>query len=124
MNSTFISYILLYSAMYGVDPKLVASIIQVESSGVPSKHGALGEIGLMQLRPEYFHYPKGYLKDPKHNIAVGVRYLASLQKTCPHKVDKTFVICFNLGVRGASHIKHPKQFKYYKRVIKVYRGYQ
>lgn len=118
MTTAILTWILYYCSIYKVDPVLVRSMIQVESSGDSSKVGDLGEIGLLQLRPEYFG--KG-LKDPKHNIEAGVKHLAYLQDHCIHKTDETFIICYNVGIAGAKKIKNPKKFIYYKNVMKEYK---
>jgi len=58
----------------GVPISLALAQAQQESSLVPSKIGAKGEIGLFQLRPEYFS-GQGDLTDPTINANVGLAYL-------------------------------------------------
>jgi len=93
-------------------------MVQVESSGDATKVGELGEIGLLQLRPEYFGTK---LRDPKHNIEMGVKHLAYLQHACPFKEDSSYTICYNVGVVGAKKVKFPKKNKYYLSVMKEYK---
>jgi soluble lytic murein transglycosylase-like protein len=61
----------------------VFAVIDVESGGDPNAKGGVGEIGLMQLRPE-FHAPGGdasRLYDPETNIRIGTAYLDKLWNT-------------------------------------------
>ncbi len=103
------------SHKYNVDYNLVMSVIEVESRFNPKKVGSVGEIGLMQLRPEYF---PTVTFDIKNNIDHGVRYLAWLKKYCPHKDEKTFVVCYNNGPNR--RVNYPKLFPYYKKVMLAY----
>lgn len=121
MSNLILSYILLYSSMYSVDPLLVRAVIEVESRGNIHQTGAAGEIGLMQLLPESFpHLNHKKLENPKLNIQMGVKYLAEMKKYCPHQEDMTWLVCYNAGVGGASKFKFPKKFVYYKKVMKEY----
>lgn len=68
-------------ARYGVDPAVILSVIQVESSGNPAATGAAGEIGLMQVMPATAQLVRpgitpAELRDPATNVDVGARYLA------------------------------------------------
>lgn len=68
--------------MYGLDPRLLAAIMQVESGGVPTATGAPTRWGraqgLMQVMP--FHegrlQPGETLRDPWANIRIGAEILA------------------------------------------------
>lgn len=113
--------ILIQSSAQKVDPYLVAAVVQVESQFNPQTVGSIGEIGLMQLRPEYF--ANGRPKDlfnPEMNIRLGIGYLAKIKNRCRHKVGNTFLVCYNAGVTGGSRIKNPSQFPYVVRVSKAY----
>ena len=81
------SEILLYSAENDLDPKLVASLINVESSFEANSKSSSGAIGLMQIMPktgefvaemlnEEFSEQKLY--EPKTNIKYGCKYLKYL----------------------------------------------
>ena len=39
---------------------------------------------------------------------------------CKYKLEKTFVVCYNLGIAGARKIKYPTKFPYYKKVMLAY----
>jgi hypothetical protein len=118
--------------LYGVDPNMAMAVAAHESKLNERAVGALGEIGLMQLRPEYFSKscksqgkgapaPCGQeLFNPAVNLDIGIRNLAELQRSCRHKADGTWVICHNLGVVGGSRIQRPKEFGYYKLVMAEY----
>jgi soluble lytic murein transglycosylase-like protein len=113
--------ILIASATNHVDPLLVAAVVQVESKFNTQTVGALGEIGLMQLRPEFFA-PKqpGKLFNADTNINIGVKYLKLVESRCRHKLNNTFVVCYNAGIAGGSRLLDPGKFSYYKRVSKEY----
>lgn len=121
-----LSTVFLMSATYNADPYLVAAVVNVESGFNPITVGTVGEIGLMQLRPEY-HIKKGYsfmLFDPKVNLQQGIKYLKSVQSECRHKEKLTFLVCYNAGVAGGSKIKNPRSFDYYKKVTASYNAFK
>jgi soluble lytic murein transglycosylase-like protein len=89
------------------------AIATVESRLNPNAIGAIGEIGLFQLRPEFHSVKRGEID---HNINVATRYLAKLQKQCAHYGD-AFFVCFNYG--PGRRLKRPKQFPYYIKVMEV-----
>lgn len=71
------------SAVYGVPSCTIAAVIMHESRGHVWATGAVGEIGLMQLRPEYFlnrgESPQ-VLRNPIVNIQRGTRHIAYLTR--------------------------------------------
>jgi soluble lytic murein transglycosylase-like protein len=66
------------SAQYGVDPRLVRAMIQVESAFEPAAVSRKGAIGLMQLMPATARQYRADPYDPKANIEAGVKHLRSL----------------------------------------------
>ena len=118
ISKAILHWIIYYSSFYGIDPMLTKAIILNESNGNANAIGDKGEIGLMQLSPDYFY---GNLFDPRTNIKLGVRYLSKVKKECKYKADNTFINCFNLGVEGGSKLKHPKSWPYYINTMKLYR---
>lgn len=114
------SLIFKYASIFGIDPYLAMSIVKVESSFVPTVIGTKGEIGLFQIRPEYVNYTRKQLFNIETNIKVGISILSKKKKLCPHK---EYIVCYNVGVTGAKKIKNPKEFPYYKKVMKEYEIY-
>lgn len=119
-----ISLVLLISSMYNMNPSVVLSVIEVESQFHPDAVGSQGEIGLMQIRPEYASYSREALFNPAINIMVGVEQLARDRATCKHKRDHSYVVCFNLGVARGNKLKYPQLFPYYRKVSEAMRKYQ
>ena len=70
---------LRYGAEQGVDPALIASVMTVESGGKAAAHGAVGEVGLMQILPStgmwIGNVSQGELTIPSVNIRVGTAYI-------------------------------------------------
>jgi soluble lytic murein transglycosylase-like protein len=66
----------------GLSPKLVASIVQVESSGRPSVVSSKSAVGLMQVHhPTWGHlWTKKELMNPETNILAGTRILKAYMK--------------------------------------------
>ena len=120
MSALIISLILQYSDQYNIDPVLVAAVIQNESSFNTKAVGPVGEVGLMQLRPEYFpQYSKQQLFNPKVNIRLGVEHLSRIKMSCKHQDKNTWIVCYNTGIAGGNKIKHPELFPYYKKVMGI-----
>lgn len=121
MNPLYLKWILLYSSVYGIDPKLATSIAQYESSGYYNTIGLHGEIGLFQIRPEYSKLTVNQLLNPKLNIQEGIKKLYEAKKDCLHQREYSWIVCYNVGVAGGRKIVRPKQFIYYRRVMSIYR---
>lgn len=78
-----------YSALHGVDPYLVISVIREESRFKPKSISPKGAVGLMQLMPDTAREIAVWLKEdfeevdltePDDNIRYGTWYLASRSK--------------------------------------------
>ena len=97
-------YILSYSKLYNLDPILVASLINEESSFDNTATSSRGAVGLMQLMPQTAKYvcdliSEDYenlnLLDPETNIRIGCCYLAYLTEKFE---NTTSVLCaYNAG---------------------------
>lgn len=104
-----------------MDPQLALAVVKVESNYNTSAVGSYGEVGLMQIRPEYSRHTATELLNPKTNVKEGIRKLKEAKKHCKHQVDNTWVICFNKGVAGGSKLKYPLKDSYYKNIMKEYK---
>jgi|GEM_PF-1675201 len=113
--------IVIASSAQHADPYLVAAVVETESKFDSRKVGSLGEIGLMQLRPEYFSksHPKS-LFNPQFNLDVGIRYLKQVEQSCVHKAALTYLVCYNAGITGGSNLRRPTSFPYYLKVRSAY----
>jgi soluble lytic murein transglycosylase-like protein len=117
MQSLFIALIYSLAPNFNIDGNLAVSIAQHESKLNPNAIGTHKEVGLFQVRPQYSKYTAKQLHNPRINILEGLRILAEAKSKCKHKIDKTYVVCYNLGKAGGSRIKYPKQFSYYKKIM-------
>ncbi len=64
-----------WAAQYGLDPALVATVMQIESCGNPQAVSSSGAQGLFQVMP--FHFGNGDdMQDPDTNAARGLAYLS------------------------------------------------
>ncbi|MGZ5279142.1 MAG: lytic transglycosylase domain-containing protein [Pseudobdellovibrionaceae bacterium] len=94
------------SHKYNFDPVFVMALIRTESNFNPLALGSVGEIGLMQIRPETAEWMakrakikwKGEktLKDPIQNIRIGVAYMAYLRDHFDNKAYK-YLSAYNVG---------------------------
>jgi soluble lytic murein transglycosylase-like protein len=66
--------ILLWSAEYGLDPNLVATVMQIESCGDPKARSSAGASGLFQVMPFHFYVVENPY-DPDTNAKRGLGYL-------------------------------------------------
>lgn len=109
--------IVKYSDYYGVDSNLVASIVDIESGYNPNAVGSShGEIGLMQLRPE-FHECASF--NIEKNIACGTRYLSKVRRIKEAEWGCYWPVAFNYG--PYSVIKRPQNTGYWSKLEE--RGY-
>jgi soluble lytic murein transglycosylase len=135
MSQVLIQLIATYSMLYGIDPEMALAVATHESKLNSQAVGTYGELGLMQLRPEYYaascknrqdeSAPCGKeLFNPETNLQIGIKALADMKKRCGHKKNNTWLVCYNAGVKGGSRLQNPKEFAYYKHVIQEYKEIQ
>lgn len=97
---------------HGLDPKLVLAIIEVESNFNPKAVGRThGELGLMQLRPE-FHACASL--EELANILCGVKYLSKLKSRFESRLGTAWFVRYNWG--ESRPLPAPKQTHYFRRV--------
>jgi soluble lytic murein transglycosylase-like protein len=111
---------------YGLDPRLVAAVIMVESSGDARAVSRKGARGLMQLMP---HTAKmlgvGDVFDPAQNVEAGVRYLKDLLDRHDHDLQLALA-AYNAGPSAVARYggipPYPETQKYVNRVLELYEG--
>jgi len=111
---------------HDLDPRLVAAVIWVESSGDPRAVSSKGAKGLMQLMPqtaETLGVQDAF--NPEQNIDGGVRYLKGLLDQ--HGDDVSLALAsYNAGpgavARHGGIPPYPETKKYVKRVLEIYEG--
>lgn len=114
---TLYSCILFYSMLSGIDPEITRAVIKVESDGNVMAVGKLGDSGLMQVRHQFVPESQLQLFNPCTNVRRGVALLKKAKDSCKHKLNNTWLVCYNLGLKGGSRIKRPTSFIYYKKVM-------
>ena len=69
--------ILQWANQHGLDPNMVATVMQIESCGDPAAVSIAGAQGLFQVMP--FHFERGeVMTDPDTNAYRGMKFLAEL----------------------------------------------
>jgi soluble lytic murein transglycosylase-like protein len=111
------SCVLFYSLLAGIDPQITHAVIQVESKGNPFALGSHQDSGLMQIRHQFVPETQQQLFQGCTNIMRGVSLLKQAKDKCKHKLNNTWLVCYNLGISGGSKIKNPSSFIYYKKVM-------
>ncbi len=115
MNSYILNLVLFWSSVYNVDPRVAMQVIAVESNYKVNAVGSQGEVGLMQLAPDSFpKLKRSTLFDPAVNIRLGIKYISECKRSCKHKKDKDYLVCYNAGITGGSKYKYPRMSKYLK----------
>lgn len=90
---------------HNLDPLFVLALIKQESRFNPEAVGSVGELGLMQIRPETavwlsqkfdikFRGAKT-LRDPEVNILIGVQYVSYLREMFGH--GRLYLSAYNMG---------------------------
>jgi transglycosylase-like protein with SLT domain len=120
---------------YGVDPALVAAVMEQESRFKPRARSQVGARGLMQLMPRTGRWMGARnLDDPEQNIDAGVRYIKYLNARFHGDLNKTLA-AYNAGegnvqrYRGVPPFSETRQYvrkvlKNYDRRTKQYQKYQ
>ena len=126
------------SLKYEFDPVFIVSVIDGESSWRPLKIGGVGEVGLMQIRPETAQWiaqrdSLAYggpddLKNPVINIRIGAAYFAYLRDHYDSN-PRLYIAAYNMGQRNvASALERnilPKDYPLFvmKRYFQYYERY-
>jgi hypothetical protein len=92
--------ILAWSAEQGLDPNLVATVMQIESCGDPRAVSPAGASGLFQVMPYHFDDGENHF-DPGTNALRGLGYLS--QSLDAFADDASMALAgYNGGINGAS----------------------
>lgn len=95
--------ILEVAARHGVDPALIAAVVQVESGFRPDVVSPKGAVGLMQLMPDTAALlGVSESSDPHHNLEAGTRYLAGLLEQFGGDVELALA-AYNAGPGAVRH---------------------
>ncbi|MGH9867540.1 MAG: lytic transglycosylase domain-containing protein [Candidatus Polarisedimenticolia bacterium] len=113
------------SARHGLDPRLITTVISVESAFNPRAVSPKGARGLMQLMPQTARqYGVSDLNDPRENIEGGVAYLRDLTRR--YKGDLRLALAaYNAGpeaVERASGVPNFRETREYLRKIEARYG--
>ncbi len=122
------------SLKYKFDPILVLAVIQTESSFNPVMIGGVGEIGLMQIRPETAEWlakKKGFrwagkdsLRDPVTNIKIGCAYIEWLRERFDSHAG-LYLAAYNMGPTNVRNLLGDKKWpkEYASRIMQNYISY-
>ena len=95
---------------------------RVESNMNPSALSRTNDGGLFQLnRKVYKFHNINWVFNPITNTAIAMNTLRKLKTKCNHKIKNSYVVCYNVGVHGATKIKDPFKQTYYKKMNLVWR---
>lgn len=84
---------------YGQDPVELLAIAAIESSYNPRAIGALGEIGLFQLRPQFYNIKLG------DSIEKQVKEAGKLLTEVKFKCKNKYIQCWNMGITKTKKLK-------------------
>lgn len=101
-----------YSLAANFNPAIAIAVAERESNLNNEAIGALGEVGLFQIRPEFVSISNKDLKNIDINIKTGILLLKEAKEKCIHKKNNEWLVCFNMGVTKGNTIKHPELNRY------------
>ncbi len=110
------------SLRFGVDPRLIRSVIRVESAGDPGAVSPVGARGLMQIMPRTARaLGVDCAFDPRENVIGGTRYLRQLRDRMGSW--KRAIAAYHAGPRRVREGRIPAETRrYVKRVLRFWRG--
>jgi soluble lytic murein transglycosylase len=119
------------SANYELDPIFLMAVIQNESSFNPKRKGGMGEIGLMQIKPDTAAWIAGAygldyknaksLYDPVTNVKIGAALMDKLRRQFDSK-SRLYVSAYNIGAKKVRSMVEDKKIPkvYVQAVMKRY----
>ena len=129
--STLANVVIEESAKYQLDPVFIMAVIDQESSFRSTARGPVGEIGLMQLRPETaagvaqkhgmpFHGARS-LTHPCLNLKLGIAYMSDLRLNFKKRASR-YVSAYNMGAKNVRRVVASQQIpkEYSRKVMQKY----
>lgn len=98
------------------DPTTALAIALVESDLNVNAVGAIGEVGIFQLRPEFHDVRPG---DYRHNARVAIKYLKRVQALCSADYGDAWYLCYQHGPN--KRLTAPLEAPYYNKVQRMKR---
>lgn len=98
-DSAYLDTIQRAAQKYGVDPKLVSAVAEVESGFNPNAVSSAGAVGIMQLMPETAASLGVNPYDTQQNIEGGARYLRQMMDAFPGDLRRA-VAAYNAGAQA------------------------
>ena len=109
--------------IHGVEPALIAAIIDTESTFNPNAKSKTGAKGLMQLTGATArHYGVTNAYDARQSIMAGTKLLRELLSAFGGNVARS-AVAYNAGPGVAKHMRSPERFGYAAKVLRKYRLY-
>lgn len=106
------------SEKYGVDPALVAAVMEQESRFKPRARSHVGATGLMQLMPRTGRWMGARnLYDPEQNIDAGVKYIKYLEKRFDGDLTK-IIAAYNAGEGNVQRYRGVPPFRETRTYVK------
>lgn len=126
----FTSSLFTISREHSYDPVFLLAIIKTESSFNQFAIGSVGEVGLMQIRPETAEWVclknkiawrgANALKDPEYNLLIGSYYFQYLKLALKSKSMK-YITAYNMGLTKLNRVSaQMTEHEYFERVVKNY----
>jgi hypothetical protein len=113
--------IALVSTFYGIDSNLATRIAKLESNFNPKAFSKTNDGGLFQLNTRYHRFHNlEWIFNEEINIHKAILTLSLLKDKCKHKINNQFILCYNMGIVGASKIKNPENQTYFKKTTLVW----
>lgn len=123
VSISFQEIILEASSTYGLDPRLLEAIIQVESNFDPSVISSQGAVGLMQLKPSSVgNLRREELLDPYQNVMAGAAYLRELLEAFDFDLELALA-AYNAGVSAVKSYGGVPPYPQTKAYIRKVLGY-
>lgn len=126
----FTNSLFTISREHSYDPVFLLAIIKTESAFNQFAIGSVGEVGLMQIRPETAEWVclknkiawrgANALKDPEYNMLIGSYYFQYLKLALKSKSIK-YITAYNMGLTKLNRVADQlTEHEYFERVVKNY----